>query len=319
MIQYKYLELGATGMARAYRTGPFSGHLGAALVAGYGFGEELPTLPDGVYRGIEGELDRILRGEESIWYDAEKVGIAVPELFAPFPAGQPGGVDPTPIAEALEENIDALHQSGHNVIFAGLAIRALKDHPQLATRDRLSGLVKLIRGFNGTIPGKAYLGKDRGGWVNGDQIKLNKAMDVEPYQSVEAMVRRTVDEVIASAHIRRRGLGSMWHIINHAAGLLDLATYGYRELARKGLAAHRDHLRLWRSLPDVGDEVGRLPKAAYDPRSEYFWSRQETFKRDDARLTHRIKTLYGFSRLMTVETDKSRQERAWDQLRYLMA
>ncbi len=319
MIQYKYLELGITEMARTHRASLFAGHLGAALVTGYAFSEELPTLPDGVFRGIEGELDRIVRGEESIWYNVKQTGIPIAELFAEFPKSDRAGLDTAPIAKALQSNIDQLHQSGHNVIFAGLAIRAFKDHPELATPERVEGVVKLIRGFSGSIMGKAYLGKEHGGWINGDQIVLVKARDIPRYADVPMMAQRVVDEVISSASIRRRGLGGLWHIINHAAGLLDLATYGYRELAQQGLAAHHQHLRLWRSLPDVSAEIGPHPKAAHDPRTDEFWKQQETFKRDDARLTHRIKTLYGLSRLLTTIDDEQEREQAWDQVRYLMA
>ncbi len=320
MIEHRYLELGVTGMARAHRASGLAGHLGAALVAGYAFGEELPDLPEAVFQGITAELDRVLRGEETVWYNVQKTGIPIKELFQPFPPkSSPGGLDVRPIADALAENIGKLHQSGHNVIFAALAIRALKDHPALATRERLDGLVKLIRGFNGSIPGMAYLGKDRGGWVRADRVELRDSMRVEPYEDVVAMVKRTIDEVIVSAGVRRQGVGGMWHLINHAAGLLDLSLYGFADLARRGLEAHRDHLWRWRSLPDVSEELGPFPRAKHDPRTAEFWQHAERLKRDDARLTHRIKTLYGFARLMTVETDPRRKKQAWGQLGYLMA
>ena len=81
MIDFQYLATGLYGMANAHKAGSLAGHLGAALVAGYFFGEDLPDLDDGVYRGVERELDRIVRGEEQVWFNPQKAGITIAELF----------------------------------------------------------------------------------------------------------------------------------------------------------------------------------------------------------------------------------------------
>ena len=113
------------------------------------------------------------------------------------------------------------------------------------------------------------------------------------------------------------GFGGLWHLINHAAGLVELSRYGYRTLARKGFAAHRQHLRLWRTLPDLSEELGPVRKADEDPRTPKYWAGM--LKRDQARLTHRIKTLYGFFTLLR-EVDKAdKRKRAEEQFLYLMA
>ena len=41
---------------------------------------------------------------------------------------------------ALSHHEQDLKQSGHNTIFAALALRALKDHPELATQKTVQGL-----------------------------------------------------------------------------------------------------------------------------------------------------------------------------------
>ncbi len=114
------------------------------------------------------------------------------------------------------------------------AIRALTDHGQFATKERLDGIVQLIRSFQGQKPGMAYLGKNKG-WVNGNEVEPDPSTDFAPYADVTAMARRVVREVITSAPIHRRGFGGMWHVINHAAALVDLAEYGYRDLAQRAL------------------------------------------------------------------------------------
>ena len=56
MIDFDYLPRGLYAMARAHRVSAMSGHLGAAVVAGYFIGEQHPDLDEKVYTGIEAEL-----------------------------------------------------------------------------------------------------------------------------------------------------------------------------------------------------------------------------------------------------------------------
>ena len=63
MVAFDYLEKGLCALARAHRVNTMAGHLGAAVVAGYFVSEQHPDLDEKVCAGIEGELDRILRGE----------------------------------------------------------------------------------------------------------------------------------------------------------------------------------------------------------------------------------------------------------------
>ncbi len=137
MIGPMYLRRGLSAMARAWRANTMAGHPGAALVAGCCFADVHRDLDARVHSGIESELDRIIAGEES-WFDPDAVGMTIAELFEPFPDA-PSHPEPThAIAEALSGNIDALRQSGHNVIFAALAIKALREHPQHATSEDVS-------------------------------------------------------------------------------------------------------------------------------------------------------------------------------------
>ena len=107
------------------------------------------------------------------------------------------------------------------------------------------------------------------------------------------MAEAAIDELIRSASMRRQGFGGLFHIINHAAALTELSLFGYRDLAQRGLAAHRQHVRLWRSLPDVENELGPLKRAPHDPRTPEYWS-DNSQSQWSARLTHRVKTLTGF-------------------------
>ena len=186
-VRREYFEKGLSGLSRAHLVNPMTGHLGAALVAGYLFSQDHHELDGRVHAGIEKELDRILKGES----------------------------------------------------------------------------------------------------------------------------------VVETAPERRQGFGGLWHIINHAAALIDLSEYGYPNLAQRGLEAHHRHVRLWRSLPNVVDELGAEDPAEHDPCTVVYWE-SGTLRRDRARLTHRIKTLYGFYRLVDLVDDPTKVQQAEDSLRYLM-
>ena len=316
MIDFGYLYKGLCGLAHSHKANALAGHLGAAVVAGYFWGEDHADLDEAVHQGVENELDRIIKGEEGFWFNAKKAGITSPELFEPLPKERPQeNLIPT-IAEALGENIGQTRQSGHNVIFASIAIRALHDHPEYATPAIVVGIRKLIKSFNGVTAGRGYYGKDKG-WLQGEQVNVDEDDGFRIYQSEQEMVAVVIDELINSVSIRRQGFGGMWHIINHAAAITQLSRFGYRYLARKGFAAHRQHLRLWRSLPDVQQELGLLKRSELDPRVPAYWTGE--LKRDEARLTHRIKTLYGFHTILPFIDDAQQRLRAEDSLRYLMA
>jgi len=231
VVGINYLQKGLNGLANAHRANAMAGHLGAALVAGYLFSQDQPSLDERVYCGIEGELERVLGGEEAFWFSPAETGITVAELFAFTPDEPPCPVNLSSIATALDSNVDRTRQSGHNVIFAALAIRALTQHPALATPTVIEGIRGLISLFDG---------------------------------------------------------------------------------------AHREHLRLWRSLPDVSDELGPVKRAAGDPLTPGYWA-DPTLKRDQARLTHRIKTLYGYYRLAPLIRDESTRAAADAALLWLMA
>ncbi len=317
MIEFDYLYRGLCGLARAHRGGAMAGHLGAAVVAGYFFGEDHYDLDSRVHAAITQELDRIIRGEESLWYDQQKTGMTVAELFEPFPEQEPQPKQIATIATALSGNIGRTRQSGHNVIFASLALRALHDHPGYATPAIIGGIVKLINAFDGAVPGRGYYGKQRG-WITGDKAPLSADVGFPLYESEQTMTRVVLDNLIESASMRRQGFGGLFHIINHAAGLTELSLFGYRDLAKKGLAAHHHHVRLWQSLPDVEEELGALKRAEHDPCTPKYWENSAP-SQWSGRLTHRIKTLYGFHTLLRLTEKQNKRDAAKASFRYLMA
>ncbi|MCL4207314.1 MAG: hypothetical protein KJ000_32940 [Pirellulaceae bacterium] len=315
MIAFDYLPKGLNAMARAHRVSTMSGHLGAAVVAGYFIGEQHPDLDEKVYDGVEAELERIIRGE-SVFSPKKDAALNAPAMFEPFPKERPKHDLIDGIAEALSHNINRTRESGHNVIFAAIAIRALKDHPDLATPSIVDGIRKLIAGFDNASPGSGYYGKEKGR-IDGRKVSLPEDDGDPSIADLQQMANIVVDDLIHHAAERREGFGGPWHIINHAAALAELSQHGYRELAVKGLPAFREHFRLFRTVPDVSDEKGPETPTADAPLTPTFWI-PEKIRRERAHLTHRIKTIYGFDTLAELVMNKDRRNEATDKLRYLM-
>ena len=314
-VRPEYLEKGLLGLSRSHLVDAMTGHLGATLVAGYLFSKEHGELDRKVHAGIEKELDRVLNGE-SVFDPGEGGSITTSELFVPYPdeAVQVDQIDR--IAQVLSRNIGETRSSGHNVIFASLSIRALHEYPQHGTSSIIDGICRLIKGFDRASAGSGYYGREKGR-IDGDMITLPEHPDFPPYSNLSGMIVAVLDELIETSSDRRQGFGGLWHVINHAASLIDLSECGYHDLAQKGLEAHHRHVRLWRSLPNVEDELGTEAPAEEDPCTPIYWE-SGTLRRDRARLTHRIKTLYGFHRLARLVDDTTRLQRARDAFRYLM-
>ncbi len=302
-------------MARAHRVSTMSGHLGAAVVAGYFIGEQHPNLDQEVYNGIEAELERIIRGE-SVFSPKKDAALNASAMFEPFPREQPKEDLIDGIADALFRNINRTRESGHNVIFASIAIRALKDHPDLATPSIVDGIRRLIAGFDNASPGSGYYGKERGR-INGGKITLTNDDGIPRFTDLQTMANTVVDDLIQHAAQRREGFGGPWHVINHAAALVELSHHGYRELAIKGLPAFHEHYRLFQTVPDISEEKGAETPTEDDPLTPNFWS-PEKIRRERAHLTHRIKTLYGFDELAEMVESKTKRDQGTDKLRYLM-
>lgn len=318
MIDFQYLSKGLNAMARAHHMNSMAGHLGAAVVAGYFVGEQRPDLDPEVAKGIEDDLERILRGESVFGKRmSKKSTLTDPELFEPFPGEKPDETLIDGIAEALEKSIDQPRQSGHNVIFASLAIRALREHPELTTPSVVEGIRKLMVLFHSTHPGSGYYGKERGR-ISGNRIDLPDEDGVPPYDDLEGMAVAVFDEVISQKpEIHREGYGGLVHIVNHAAAIADLADYGYGELVPRAIRSHHRHLRLWRTLPNVADEKGPVKVSRFTPHTAAYWTSGEV-PYDRALLTHRVKTMFGFDELAAAVDTEEKEKQAYDKLRYMM-
>ena len=310
MVKFQYLSKGLNALARAHQMKSMAGHLGASLIAGYFVGEQRPDLDPEVYKGIEDDLERIMRGEsvfgKRMYKDSK---LADRELFEPFAVQKPDETLIDGVAEALGKSLGKPRQSGHNVIFASLAIRALKEHPELATPAVVDGIRKLLALFDKAHPGSGYYGEKRGR-IYGNKIQLPDEDGTPPYTDVEGMAVAVLDEVIGQKpEVHRSGYGGLVHVVNHAAAIADLANYGYPQLVPGAVRSHRVHLRLWRNLPDVADEKGPLKVSRVTPHTAAYWT-SGNIPYDRALLTHRVKTMFGFDELAAAVYEEAKEKAA---------
>lgn len=317
-INFAGLSRGLNALARAHRMSAMAGHLGAAVIAGYFVGKQRPNLDPEVLKGIEGDLDRVVRGESVFGKKmSSKSKLADWELFEPFPKERPDETLIDGIAERLAKSIDSPRESGHNVIFASLAIRALKEHPELATPAVVDGILKLMALFVDAHPGSGYYGKEKGR-ILGNKITLPEEDGTPSYSDIEGMATAVFDELVnLRAEFHREGYGGLVHVINHAAAIADLADSGYGKLASRAIKSHRQHLRLWRNLPNVADERGPMKVSKFTPHTAAYWTSGEV-PYDRALLTHRVKTMFGFDELAQTVDDAERDKLAYDKLRFLI-
>lgn len=317
-INLSGLSRGINALARAHHMSAMAGHLGAAVIAGYFVGRQRPDLDPEVRKGIEGDLGRVMRGESVFGKKMSgKSKLADWELFEPFPKERPDETLIDGIAESLARSIDEPRESGHNVIFASLAIRALKEHPELATPAVVDGILKLLALFVDAHPGSGYYGKEKGR-IRGDKVILPEDDGTPSYRDIEGMATAVFDELVNQrAEFHREGYGGLVHVINHAAAIADLAETGYGELVPRAIRSHRQHLRLWRTLPNVAGERGPMKVSRFTPHAAAYWTSGDV-PYDRALLTHRVKTMFGFEELAQAVEEDEREKLAYDKMRLLM-
>lgn len=279
-LEEDYLVKGLTAMARAKTW--FDAHWGAGILAGYYLCRDHP-LDEATAAGIRKQTETVMevrRGQ-----------------FVPMSGGRPQEslIDELPKA-LLPAMKDGLRAHGHAVIFASLAIRALRDAPQMATEEviaRLCGLSRQIAKMPPEKPTAAVTG----------------------YADAQEMVEATFESLLrfkgllGHVSVRRP---NFTHMVTHAEALMNLEMMGYAELAKAGYTGHRIHIGA--PVPPVPGTAPTEDNRATLERvmSGAFWSdatNRERWKRkwalkenpngDWIASGHLFKVLYSFHRLMS--------------------
>ena len=279
-----------------------SGHPPAAVIAAAFFCQENELPPD-VQKEVQQVVDLMVSGTDSIWYKQNNQPVTNEALFRYHATGTPDEELIPRVANALTGSLAACRDSGHNTIFASLALKALHTSPEFALPPIINGIVKLLKDFEDRGPGYAHVpGQDD--LVDPRELPVPEDLDLPVYRSTADMISAVCDHV-KPQHFTARGLGGPIHVIDHAVALLDLEALGYSDLVRDGLGAHHQHLKMWLSLPPFPvDENTPRAFSSHDPRSKAYWDAGITI-RDQGGIEHRLKFLYGAYRFAAYISDES--------------
>src|SRR5262249_2754314 len=129
------------GMSRVAEKGDVfgGGHTAAAVMASAYFCREQKIDAD-----TQKEILALVEGRllKSPIYAARPEEKADAELLATF-------------AKDLDAGVDTLRRSGHNIIFAAISLKTLREVPEAVTPERMAGLRKMVQSFgagNGPRP-----------------------------------------------------------------------------------------------------------------------------------------------------------------------
>lgn len=208
IIGKAYLRRGLEALSDAGGLGPLAGHGGAAVIAAYYFCRE-NALDERSVRTIRGKLDAFMLGAgEAFDVKREHEGPAAPA---------------DRIVETLAESVSTLRSGGHDAIFASLALKALRDLPELAVEPVVDGVCRVLRNFARGFPAQTS--------------EYNLEHPMSPYRD-----NRDIVEATSRALLRERPdmrMSRVLHWVTHADALLTLSDLGYDEVARLGHKAHQ--------------------------------------------------------------------------------
>jgi hypothetical protein len=298
MVSDEYLAKGITGLARAVDHSWAQGHFGCAVIATYFLCAE-NDLPEPTVKGLQVELDKMIASRSHLFMPIETTdGCA--ELLRDIP-------------EALSGSVSKLCPGGHNVIYASLALKALKRMPEMITPEIIGGIRRLIDSFNDMPLQNNYHGID----VTELSADLD---DTIPKYSGDGMIAGfTFREVLKFVEMYYEIQGIVGHLITHAQSLVELSRLGYPDLARRGYDAHRLHVRRVRLFHDCFDKSiwTSVRPVHNDPLDPSFWERDvEAMAKSSWGYAHFFKYRYQFYDLAKLIPDPDLKAECLERMAY---
>ncbi len=234
--------------------------------------------------------------------------LLVGPIFAPRPEES---ADPELIhglVKDLDDGIDSLRLSGHNIIFATVSLKALREVPEAATPARVAGLRTMVRSF-GTDRVLGIPVSDKDSLVDlGDEKKF---------------IRFIFEEYLVALDLYLDGMGHhgfAGHALTVGHALVELHRMGYPETAYKGLEAYRQFLQQARAGEDLGGRrVAAPPPESPSPLDRDYWVRQVKRPAGSIVSSHLIKYPYSFYALLKDLPDDELKQRTLQKLYHLTA
>jgi hypothetical protein len=290
------LVRGLDGMSRVADAGRdvfVDGHVAAAVLCSVFFGREQEFDAD-TWRALQALVEARL--------------LAVP-IFAPCREEPADEKLVDGLVEELDVGIGSLRRSGHDIIFAALSLKALREVPAAATPARIRGLRAMVRSF-GTekVAGARLRGADP--FVG---------LDDEP-----RFVRFALAEYLRALDLYRTGRGHhgfAGHALTVAHALLQLARLGHRETAHKGVPAYHQLVQRARDGADLGGQrIAAAPPRFATPLQKDYWIERSRKPAGILVSSHLVKYPYSFYALAKeLPDDDELKQRALQSIYHLTA
>jgi hypothetical protein len=284
-VESRYLELGLTGLARAGNEWWVFGHFGAAVLAGHYLAERAELSSAG-RTTLRHRLDAFVN-HHAVW-------------FRPLGGSERQSDATDEIQAALTPSIAGLRHSGHNVIFATLALRALRDAPHMQTLDVVGGIVRILA--------KLALEASEGG------------EELSSFEDERGLVRAALDAFARPETLHSVDFaGAVGHIVTFSHALVDLARLGHPDLAGAGHGALRAYMTSVLAEQERGADLARqrteqATAMPFEPFQETFWNRDLVH----FSLGHIFKYAYSLSDLLRSVEDPDLATRAREQMSYVL-
>lgn len=250
MLENRYLSAGIAAMAgTSAGTANPGGHFAAAVIAAYFLAKEY-HLDDQATAALRTALDQMM--------------LAQPGHFPTSAHAPPAGDGEARIVSALAASIDRFVTIGHNVIFATLALKALRQRGTPITEHEAAGIARTVTAMGAGGPPTEIFGMP---------VPTEITADMQPYDGPGEIASACLTVASKFQHIYSGQFqGYACHLLTHGHALIELERLGYRELARRGHRPHRLQARQLSVLFNWSG-TGQQPAEAltHTPHEAAFW------------------------------------------------
>lgn len=226
-------------MAGAHRKGWASAHHGAAVIAAHYFLVD-NDLDERAARALRAQVDAYVAHNAAEFADLE-IGRERTSV--------------APVVEELGLHVGELRTGGHDAIYASLALRVLREHPEWTTVPVVEGLVATLRDFVET----------QRAW---HPTAFQEQNPLKPYRDGEDLAAVTLRAMLRPwSVVLDQGCGNVVHWITYADALITLEDLGLEPLAREGFRAHQ----LYVNRPVWDDGRAEPETVAIDWTGAEYW------------------------------------------------
>ena len=190
------------------------------------------------------------------------------------------------LLEDLDAGIAISLGKGHNIIFAVACLKALGEVPEAATPERIGGLRKMIQSFG----------------------KTTGAVPKDPAPLVNLDDERKFIHFVFEEFLRAKGNGFDGHVLTIGHALVELYRMGHKDLARKGVPAFWQWVRLARAK-DGEKTATAAPSEELTPLTREYWAAQSKRRLGEIVSSHTVKYPYSFYALAKDVTDEDLKKR----------